>query len=170
MLRGIILLYFLLKPIKENYMAEIKPEVVALAKTLKSQMTLGDNGVVTYNDPKAVFETTLTDTGLDMKQVKALHDHRDTLIAAQGQAVGELALDAFKKDKNLSQVSVEMKCAKDVIGSTVSRHKSFNDGKGGKIERYGVLNTRYEANGAGKRGQLKIVRDNLMEAAKELYK
>lgn len=149
-------------------MSEIKTNVSELATQLKAQMELGANGVVTYKDPKTVYATTLGED-LTMDQVNALHTHRDNVIAAQGLAVGQLAMEAFKKDKGLTQLSVEMKAGKDVMSSSIAKEKEYNDGKGGKITNYGVLSTRYEANGAGKRGQLKVVRDSLMAQAKDIW-
>lgn len=142
-------------------------DVRRIADVLKPKMELGENGIVTVD--KDAFESTLDGTELSMKDFKAVQEHRDLYVAAQGLALGEIGMDAMKKDSKLSQVSAESKMHKDKIGSVFTRSKNFPDGKGGQQTTHGVLSSRVKVNGAGNRGQHKLVREHLKEQASKLF-
>ncbi len=140
-------------------------EVRDVADSVKAKMKLGDNGIVTMD--KDAFEATLEGTELSLKDFKACQNHRDLFVAGQGLALGEIGLAAMKKDKKLPQVSVETKIHKDKVSAAFTRSKMVSDGKGGQQEKFGSLASRVVANGAGNRGQHKLVRVHLSDLAKE---
>jgi hypothetical protein len=148
-------------------MSEIKTDVNELCEAIKDGANYGD-GVVDI--PKEIFENSVTDAGLDIKQWQAMNKHRDVLISATTKAVAEIGLDQMKKDKSLDQVSGNLNCGKDKIGVVVHRKKEVNDGKGGKLMKYGSTRTKFEANGAsGQKGELKKVRSKIEEDAVKMF-
>lgn len=146
----------------------INEKTRSTADILKAKMTLGDNGVVTVAD--GAFEDTLEGTGLTIADFKKVQDHRDTFIAAQGLALGEIGVEAFKKNKKLDQITVEQKVHKDVVSSNFKREKDYPNAQepGTTIKKFGVLSSKVQANGAGNKGQLKLVRQHLNEEARKV--
>lgn len=143
---------------------KISEAVKNLSTQLKDEFKLGEAGVVEVS-PDA-YEKTLEGTGLTMEVVEQVQTHQANVVAASGLALGEMGLDAFKKDKDLSQVSVELKAGKDVLGGVFARSKQVPDGQGGMQTKYGVLSSRVQVNGAANKGELKKVRTHLAEMAK----
>ena len=152
-------------------MSDVKlPEaVVELAKTLKAEMKVGAAGVVEIS-PDA-YEKTLAD-GLTLKEVQAIQEHNANIVAATGLALGELGMDAFKKDKKLDQVSVSFKAGKDVHSATFQRSKEVPINKPGEerktAPKYGILSNSVTVHGAGNKGTLKKVRAHLSEEAAKI--
>lgn len=144
--------------------SKINEAVQNLSQKLKEDYKLGDSGVVEV--PVDIFEKTLEGTDLTMEIIEQYHNHRDNVLAASGLALGEVGIDAFKANKDLAQVSVEIPVGKDTIGSTFAQSKQVPDGQGGQQTKYGVLSSRYQANGAANKGELKKVRTHLSEMAK----
>ena len=144
----------------------VPENVASIAKTLKKEMKLGSNGVVELTE--GAIEKTLEESGIDMKTVQVVHNHRDDVLAGMSLALGEIGIDAMKKDKKLGQVSVEAKLHKDVMGSTFSRERAYPNGNGGMSTSYGSMSAKYTANGAVARGGLKKVKSHLSEMAKEV--
>lgn len=145
---------------KEN----IAENVQEMSELLKGQMTVGDQGVIEYAE--GTLEKTLEGTDLTVDDFKKTHEHRDTLIAANSLAVGELGMAEMAKNKELNQVSSELKIHKDVIGTAFHRSRNLPDGDGGMRAKPGVLANQYKANGqVGSKGQLKKVKAALSEEA-----
>lgn len=142
--------------------------VATMAASLKKKMTLGANGVVELE--KSAVADTLEGTGLTIAQFKQVADHRDLLVASQGLALGEIGLEAMKKDKALEMVTLSSKLVKDKITSTFTRTKQVPDGSGGRKDKPGVLSTKFAVNGAGNRGQHKLVREHLSAMAAKALK
>lgn len=147
-------------------MSKIPENVENISKILKAEMTIGDNGVGTLT-PDA-FEKTLEGTDLDLEYFVKTQNHRDNVVAALGLATGELALDAFKKDDKLQQVSFELNVHKDKLNSAFNRTKQVPDGQGGMKTSYGSLSSKVQANGAANKGHLKKVKAHLAEQAKAI--
>ena len=138
-----------------------------LADKLKKDFKVGNAGVVEVGDD--LFESTLEDTGLDMKTVKKVQDHTSNLVAATGLALGEVGMKAMKKDKKLDQVSVSFKAGKDTHSALFQRSKEVPTNKPGEprktAPKYGVLQNNVTVHGAGNKGSLKRVRQHLNEEA-----
>lgn len=143
---------------------QIDQKVLDLSEKLKNEMKIGEQGIVEV--PKDVYESTLEGTGLTMEVVKQVQGHTADMVSATGLALGELGIDAFKKDKDLDQVSVQIPVHKDDIAGVFSRSKQVPDGNGGMQAKHGVLNMRYTTAGAaGSKGSLKKVKAHLGELA-----
>ena len=120
-------------------------QVKQMGEVVKGQMTVGENGVVDLAE--GAFEKTLEGTDLTLDDFKKTQDHRDLVIAGIGLGLGELGIAEFKKNKDLGQVSAELKIHRDSIGGTFHRSRNLPDGDGGMKEKKGVLSMSYKANG-----------------------
>lgn len=143
---------------------KLNDRVSSLAAVLKDQFKLGENGIV--EAPVDTFEKTLEGTTLTMDTIKQVQDHSATVVAAAGLALGELAIEAMKQDKELGMLSVEFNVGKDSVGSTFMRSKEVPDGNGGMQNKVGLLSSRYVVNAGANKGELKKVRTHLHELAK----
>lgn len=143
----------------------LKEQTTKLAGILKDGMKVGTEGIVEITPD--LYEKTLTDTGLTMDTVKAVHDHRDLVIAAAGLALGEVGLDHFKVNKDSKQVSVEMPVYKDQINMVFQREKEVQTapGSGETKTAYGTLRPGYTVVGAANKGELKKVKTHLANLA-----
>lgn len=146
---------------------QIPEEIRALADKFKQQMKVGTGGVVEV--PKEIYESSLEDTGLDIKTVKKVQDHNANVVSATGLALGEVGMSAMKKDKKLDQVSVSFGAGKDTHSATFQRSKEVPVNKPGEprktAPKYGVLQSSVTVHGAGNKGSLKKVRTHLNEEA-----
>lgn len=144
---------------------QIDQKVLDLSEKVKSNMTVGDQGIVEV--PKEFYESTLEGVGLTMEVVKQVQAHNADLVSATGLALGEIGIEAFKKNPELDQLSVQVGVNKDDIAGVFSRSKQVPDGNGGMQAKHGVLNMRYTTAGAsGSKGSLKKVKTHLNELAK----
>jgi len=82
----------------------LKPEVIALAASLKPQMKLEGDSITV---PADLYATTLPE-GIDLATVKRLHDHRNNFLAGAALAAGEVAIEAMKDDPNLKTVTTKI--------------------------------------------------------------
>lgn len=149
-------------------MSDVKQAVQDLAAKIKPMFTLADNGVVL---PAAdLYEKSLPE-GITTDQIKAIQQHNTALVAATGLAVGELAIDAFKADKDLTRVSTEFAAVGDKISTAVIRSREYPAGgipkegevrdPNAKIVKYGVIEAAYEVASNGNKGELKKVRTHI---------
>lgn len=144
-------------------MSDIKENILKLAEKLKADMSLTEDGVVKVGEN--VFESTLPE-GLDMKIIKAVQDHTADLVSATGYALGQVGVEAFKKDKRLEQVSLEFAAGKDSIGGVFQRSKEVrNPTDGSSSTKYGILSMKVGVNAHANKGSLKKVRTALSQMA-----
>lgn len=153
-------------------MSEINSTVTALAAILKGRFVLGEAGIMTAE--AGTFEATLPE-GMTVETVKQVQDHNANLLAAAGLALGELGVEAFKKEKKLDQISVEFPAMADTISGTIQRSKEYPAGgipkEGEKrdpnatVSKYGVLTMRYATSANVNRGTLKKVREHVNNLA-----
>lgn len=149
-------------------MSNVKQAVQDLAAKIKPMFTLADNGVVLAEE--GLYEKTLPE-GITLEQLKAVQQHNTALVAATALAVGEIAVDAFKADKELTRVSTEFPVANDKIGANVLRSREYPAGgipkegevrdPSAKITKYGVIEASYETASNGNKGELKKVRTQI---------
>lgn len=135
-----------------------------LAAEVKKDMTVNKEGIIEV--PEDFYERHLPDD-LTMETVQRMQDHNARLISSVGLAVGELGIEAMKKDKKLDQVSVECRAGNDTLGSFFQRSRQVPDGSGGMKTAFGSLSSKYTVSGATNRGELKKVRTHLAGLAKE---
>lgn len=155
-------------------MSDVKKSVLDLAASIQSHMTLGEAGIVEV--PKDLFATTLPE-GLTLEAVKLVQDHTNDLVAATAEALGNLAIPAFKADEKLEQLSVEFGCGVDSLAGTIQRSKEYPAGgipKEGEardpnatVTKYGIVSMKYGVNAHANKGTLKKVRDGINKRAAE---
>lgn len=156
-------------------MSEVSQDVKDLAKTLESEMTLGDGGALVFKD-KDTYEKTLPE-GLEMETVDNLYKHNEKLTAALTLATGNLGAAALKKDKKLDGVTSELKIGKHAdisvgyLRSQEQRIPNFQDKSKAPevVTRYGVTTTRVRTFAQKNKGELKKVRTMLGEQAEKLF-
>lgn len=136
-------------------------------EVIKGQVTMGDNGVLNPSDEW--LDKALEGSDVTRDMIEKVQTKRDEIIAGAGLAVGEIGVAEFKKNKDLNQVSSELKFGKDTIGAVLHRTRNLPDGDGGMKEKKGVLSMSYKANGQiGSKGQLKKVKQTIAEMAADL--
>lgn len=161
-------------------MSEIKPEVLDLAKVLKGGMPVAKDGNGTPSEnlytgtleegvrkhlPEAV--NTALPEGAILEVLNAEQKHRSVFTAAGGLAFGENSLDVMKKNAEVSQTSISIPMiGKDTLNYTFQRERPIPNANGeGTTVKYGSLSTKFDMYGAGSRGQLLKVKQDLAERA-----
>jgi hypothetical protein len=145
----------------------ISQEVLDMSKDISASIELKDGQIKV---DRAVYLATLEKAGIPEEQVKALQEHNSLFYPAAAHAVGEMAINAFKKDKKLEQVDAEFKMVgRDHYDLHVSRSKEYplpGSTTGEKITNYGVMRTDMVVQGTNnKAGEMALVRDYLKEKA-----
>lgn len=153
-------------------MSEVKQAVQDLAAKIKPMLTLADNGVVLAQAD--LYEKSLPE-GITADQIKAIQQHNTVLVAASALAVGEIAVDAFKADKELQRVTSEFSAVGDKISTAVIRSREYPAGgipkegevrdPNAKIVKFGVIEAAYEVSSNGNKGDLKKVRTHISALA-----
>lgn len=144
---------------------EIKPHVRELADSL-GKISFDKQGMGTFEE--GTYEKSLAVAGLDLDTVKKVQEHHGNLVAAVGLAVGEEGVKFLKKHKDINAVEAEIKFGNDTLSSIMYRSKEYGAGPnsdGGKITKYGVLESKYTAMGSTNKGQLAKVRQHLNNLA-----
>lgn len=134
----------------------------ALADAVKKDFKIGEGGVVQVD--KDFYQKSLPE-GLTMADVDRVQKHNTNFVSAVGLALGEVGIDHFKKHKKEDEISVDFVAGKDKVSLNFQRSKQFPDGKGGQLERQGVLSARWQVTGAGNRGSFAKVREHLSAKA-----
>lgn len=94
---------------------------------------------------------------------------RAEFIAAGAHALASLTGPAMKKDKALDSTSLRFKLGRDTVDVDYDRRREFNDGKGGKIEKFGHVSVGFTAAGSNPTGDLGKVRKYANEEASRLF-
>lgn len=149
---------------------QIPQEIRSLADKLKAEFKLSSAGVVEV--PADLYESTLAEADLDLKTVKKVQDHNSNMVSATGLALGEIGMEAMKKDKKLDQVSVSFKAGKDTHSAVFQRSKEVPVNAPGEPRKtalkYGMLRSSVTVHGAGNKGSLKRVRTHLNAQAEKI--
>ena len=165
-------------------MSDIKQEVLDLAAKLKSGLPVAKDG--TTSSEEGLFEKTVEE-GIRAHLTKELNDvlpegaplailqagqkHKTTFIAAAGHAFGSNSLDVMKKNAELNQTSVSIPTiGKDSIDLSFQRSVTSPNPAGGEaVTKYGRLSVKVNEYGAGSRGQLLKVKQELSEKAAAVF-
>lgn len=149
-------------------MSNVKQNIQDLAASIKPMFKLTDNGVVLAEAD--LYEKSLPE-GITMDQLKTIQTHNTQLVAATALAVGELAVNAFAKDAELSRVTAEVVVGSDKIGTNVLRSRDYPAGgipkegevrdPNARITKWGVIEASYEVASNGNKGELKKVRAHI---------
>lgn len=112
--------------------------------------------------PENLWADHLTAKGLDPKMDKKIQEERTTFIANAAHTIGEPAIEAMAKNKDIQNITVNIPMGHDKLALSIDRTRETSDGKGGRMEQHAYLTVGYTAVGAGQnRGELKKVREHL---------
>lgn len=145
-------------------MSEIKQEVLDLAAKLKAGISVAKDGSVTVEPD--LFKNNLPE-GVDAAVLEAAQKHTSTFIAAAAHVLGEQSIAIMKKNAEVQQTSVSIPTiGKDTIDLSFQRQRSVPapDGNGTNVK-YGSLSAKVNIYGAGSRGQLLKVKQELSDKA-----
>lgn len=154
----------------------ISETAIKLAESLKENLSV-KKGVleVTEVDGKQpdLYEQNLPD-GLTLEVVGRVNNYDTDFIAAGAKVFGELSLAAMSKDKQLNETTGELGMyGKNNVSYHFDRtreHVNPTDPSADRIIKHGVLTTKYEVNASRNNGDLKRVRNTLMEEAMNALK
>lgn len=144
----------------------ISEAVTALASVIKKSMTIEKDGTVKI-EGDLVADNLPPD--LTMADIRKVQKHRGEVVAATTIALGDLALAHMKKNKDANQVSVAFKVGNDKLELGVDRSREFNDGKGGKLTKFGYVSVGYTASGATNAGEFKKARAHVADQYAEVF-
>ncbi len=149
-------------------MSDIKPEVLELSKKLKAGITITKDGSASVAD--GIYEQNLPE-GVSMDTLKEIQKHNNTFIAAAAHAFGTEAIGTMKKNAEVSAVSLSIPTVgKDSLDLSIQRERPIPNANGeGTTVKYGSLQAKYNMYGAGSRGQLLKVKQELSEAASAAF-
>jgi hypothetical protein len=138
-------------PSVRNYADQFKADV----KTEKAGEVLN----VEEKEPSKVWETNLPE-GLTPKLVKSLSDYNAEVTAGAQLAIGEIGLEAMKKDKELKTVTGTFKFGTDTLSVDLARHKQYHNpaNKDEQIDKFGVMSHVYEHKPGKSTGQVGVAR------------
>ena len=138
----------------------------ALADVIAKSMNVAKDGQVSIEGD--IVEANLP-PDLTIADIKKVSKYRGQIIAATVDAIRQTALPVMAKNKDLDRVPVSFKFGDDSIDITLERKREFNDGKGGKITKYGYVNLGYTAKGTSNAGEFKKARQRLGDEAAKLF-
>lgn len=155
-------------PVSATTAPEVKANVRDMADKIKKAMTLDPKtGSAEISD--GFYIECLPET-LTESQLRTLSQHNAMMLAAGALAVGEVGLTTMGKHKTLEKATMKMATVdKDSFSWDFQRSKEVNDGKGGKMEKYGAITTTVATYGYTDVGQLAKVRKILGAQAREAF-
>lgn len=142
---------------------EIKQVITDLASKLNKYAEIKDGAI---NFTKEVFDEVLPD-GLKRETVASVLHHVQNLATATALVTGEKAVEAFEKDKNLSEVKAVMPLPVGSVTSVNLRETTVRNvatGAETKVNGY-VCSPRITLKSSG--GQIKAVRNRVAELAEK---
>ena len=151
----------------------IKPEVLEMSELISASLTM-DKKTGKCSVPDNLYVSLLPE-GITEDVVRTLQKHNGTVVAAAAHAVGEAAIPVMKKDKELDNVTLEMKTVdKDAIGVSFDRSRQVpsrdeNNKPNGTRTKFGSTSVEVISYNAKNRGQLKAVKELLAEQAHKAF-
>ena len=158
-------------------MSELKTEVLELAKKIKAAIELDEKTGEVKGDTKVVYDENLPE-GITPEVVKTLSGYNSTFVAAGTYAVGEIAVEAFKKHSGLERVHAElpmghkdrMEVAVDRVLETRNNLQKDENGEPKLVVKYGATRVALDVQAAHNAGQLKVARAAISEMAEAALK
>lgn len=131
----------------------VSEEVSEMAKRIAKEIKLADDGL-SVEIPKDLYVNTLPE-GITESQIKAVQQHNSTFFPAMTMAVGEVAINAFKKNKDLESVEAKAKLvSRDAYEVTIKREQEQrNPHDGSKTTVYGAPTSKVVTYAAKSKGQ-----------------
>lgn len=144
----------------------VKQEIVNMAELIKSRTTLdAATGVATV--AKDLYEHLLPED-LPRETVERVQAVNAEIAAAATLAIGELAIPAMKKNKDLSRVTLNIPATgRDSFEVTFDRSRQVRSAPGSDemVTKFGTTNVGFVTYGTRNRGQLAAVKAQLAEQA-----
>lgn len=147
----------------------IKPEIVEMAASISKVMTLDKStGIATCEE--GTYKNLLPE-GLTEEIVVAVQDYNGKMAAAASLALGNAAIPAMTKNKDLNKATLTLPTVgKDYIGVNFDRSRQVpardeNNQPCGTKTKFGSTSAEYSMYATGSRGQLLAVKKELAEQA-----
>jgi len=150
-------------------MSEINENVNSLITKMKESVTM-DKNTGTGSGTDKLYENNLPES-LNMDLVKEIETYNTTFIAAATKTAGDISLDLMENNKSLERTTTSFPMGhKDELTVVIDRQKVYNnhlskDAGDGKIIKHGVASVDYEVRSGVNGGQLKVVRNKIIEEA-----
>lgn len=150
----------------------VKPEVISMAAAIQADMKL-DTKTGTVEVGKDLYKRLLPED-LTVETVERVQEHNTLFAAASGLALGEVAVPAMKKHKELDRASVSIPATgKDAFNHNFDRERQVPDRKAdgttGTKTKYGSLSSEFAFYGAKSRGQMNKVKEHIGAKAVEAF-
>ena len=144
---------------------EISAEVLRISELIKAGVTTDAKaGVITENEPGKVYAASLPED-LTVEVVQRVGVHNGNFVAATAHAIGSIAVDTLKSNKDLKEVTGGVKTVgRDHIDVTVTRQRDYVNRLGGNnetITKLGVTDVTYHHAPGTNTGALKVVRQEI---------
>lgn len=152
---------------------KLNEEIINLSKAIVEAVSVDtDTGVIKEKEPGKVYEENLPE-GINIETVKRINEYDTNFICAGAHAYGTLAVQAMADNKNLKQLTGELKTVdKNKATFTVDRSREYvnhlKDGE--KSVKQGAITTSYEIKAGKNSQQLKLVKNTIAELAMEKLK
>lgn len=151
---------------------DIDAKAFAVAEAIAKHRKIGAAGV-TDPYPKELDAELLSITGLTAAERKKAEQAQTIVTVGLALANGEGAIEHMSKNKDVAQVTSELKWGTSKIAAATDRHKSYPNRMGGEgapnIEKYAQTNVRFTVAAAGNRGDFAKVRTHLGSQAAALW-
>jgi hypothetical protein len=138
----------------------------SIYEALKSSIEHKGNGLL--ETKSNVYKETLPE-GITDETIKTINKHNMDFVRASHAAVGEVAIDVFRQDKEIQSVHTKFDFMGDnTLSLNVAREKTFNNpSTGEKIDRPGYMSSEVKTKGL-KGTSVQRIKDIVAEAAKSL--
>jgi hypothetical protein len=147
-------------------MSQIDQKVQEITEAIADKATF-ENGVITFD--KDTYQSTLPED-ISFDTIKKVDDHNRRFAAALTNHVGNVAIEAMEKDKDLKQVSGQVKGGAITFGAVTQREGTVRNPTSGEVTTTkGPTRTTIKHTASkGASGYLKTVKNALAEKAAEV--
>ncbi len=152
-------------------MSEVSKEVIDMSQKIASVLSY-DAESHTFTVPKDTFKTCIPEH-LSEKIIKEVNDFQTDFVAAGAKAVGEASIDKLKEDKKIDRVFAELAMqGRNKASYAMDRTKTYENrlGNGEKVEKFGVLTTKYHVRTGRNVGELAAINTELQAMAAKVLK
>lgn len=143
-------------------------EVKALAESIKTGLSMdSQTGHVDAGDD--IWEKNLPED-LDKETIKKVKDHEANFTAASYLAIGQLAVDAFKSNKDLQRTEGEIKMhGHDKVIVAIDRERTFPDpsSKGSSVTKVAAGKVNFHNVAGRNTGDMKAAMKEITRLAQE---
>lgn len=147
---------------------ELSEETQKIVEATKKNATVSGN--VINLDPEHSLHKEMLPDGLTAEMVRNSQRYIQKLVAGSVAAAGDIALEMFKEDKDLSQVTVEpVRLFNDSVFFTIKRETiKHNPKTGERIVKHGFVDSTYRARATRSSGEMGKVKQKLHSLYEEV--